>query len=227
MAKKKNNVTEEQFAAVENTLGKTEQWVEKNYKSLLIGVGAIVAVILFLNFLNSSKNSSNTEAQNYMFASVNYFEKDSFNLALNGDGQNFGLLEIIDEYGSTDAGNLACYYAGASYLNLGDNDNAITYLSKFSANDEIVSSVALGSLGDAYMNAGKTDKAISSWKKAANNSNNSFTSPLYLMRAAIALEDKGNTAEAIKLYQSIKDNYSSSDQGSDIDKYITRASLKN
>lgn len=227
MAKKKNNITEEQFAAVENTLGKTEQWVEKNYKSLLIGVGAIVAVILFLNFLNSSKNSSNIEAQNYIFASVNYFEKDSFNLALNGDGQNFGLLEIIDEYGSTDAGNLAYYYAGASYLNLGDNDNAITYLSKFSANDEIVSSVALGSLGDAYMNTGKTDKAISSWKKAANNSNNSFTSPLYLMRAAMALEDKGNTAEAIKLYQSIKDNYSSSDQGSDIDKYITRASLKN
>ena len=227
MAKKKNNITEEQFAAVENTLGKTEQWVEKNYKSLLIGVGAVVAVILFLNFLNSSKNSSNIEAQNNMFASVNYFEKDSFNLALNGDGQNFGLLEIIDEYGSTDAGNLAYYYAGVSYLNLGDNDNAITYLSKFSANDEIVSSVALGSLGDAYMNTGKTDKAISSWKKAANNSKNSFTSPLYLMRAAMALEDKGNTTEAIKLYQSIKDNYSSSDQGSDIDKYITRASLKN
>ena len=138
MAKKKNNITEEQFAAVENTLGKTEQWVEKNYKSLLIGVGAIVAVILFLNFLNSSNISSNTEAQNNMFASVNYFEIDSFNLALNGDGQYSGFLDIIDENASTDAGNLANYYAGASYLNLGDNENAIKYLSKFSANDQIV-----------------------------------------------------------------------------------------
>ncbi len=226
MAKKKNNITEEQFAAVENTLGKTEQWVEKNYKSLLIGVGAIVAVILFLNFLNSSNISSNNEAQNNMFASVNYFEIDSFNLALNGDGQYSGFLDIIDENASTDAGNLANYYAGASYLNLGDNENAIKYLSKFSANDQIVSSVALGSLGDAYMNTGKTDKAISSWKKAAKNSSNSFTSPLYFMRAAMALEDKGNNSEAIKLYKSIKDNYGSSDQGSDIDKYITRASLK-
>ena len=117
-----------------------------------------------------------------MFVSVNYFEKDSFNLALSGDGQYSGFLDIIDDYGNTKTGNLANYYAGACYLNLGDNDNAIKFLSKFDANDEIVSSVALGSLGDAYMNIGETDKAISSWKKAANNSENSFTSPLYLLR---------------------------------------------
>lgn len=226
MAKKKNNVTEEQFAAVENTLSKTEQWVENNYKSLLVGVGAIVAIILLINFINSSQNSSNIEAQDEMFVSVNYFEKDSFNLALSGDGQYSGFLDIIDDYGNTKTGNLANYYAGACYLNLGDNDNAIKFLSKFDANDEIVSSVALGSLGDAYMNIGETDKAISSWKKAANNSQNSFTSPLYLLRAAMALEDKGNYSQAIELYQKIKANYSKSDQGSDIDKYITRASLK-
>jgi tetratricopeptide (TPR) repeat protein len=227
MAKKKNNITEEQFAAVENTLSKTEQWVENNYKTLLIGVGAIVVVILLLNFAKSSNDSSNIKAQDNMFFSVNYFERDSFNLALNGDGQHYGLLEIIDDFGSTDAGNLAYYYAGASYLNLGDNENAVNYLSKFSANDQIVSSVALGSLGDAYMNLGETDKAIANWKKAANNSENAFTSPLYLLRAAMALEDQGNTKEALKLYLIIKDKYSSSDQGSDIDKYITRASLKN
>jgi tetratricopeptide (TPR) repeat protein len=226
MAKKKNNVTEEQFAAVENTLSKTEQWVENNYKSLLVGVGAIVAIILLINFINSSQNSSNIEAQDEMFVSVNYFEKDSFNLALSGDGQYSGFLDIIDDYGNTKTGNLANYYAGACYLNLSDNDNAIKFLSKFDANDEIVSSVALGSLGDAYMNIGETDKAISSWKKAANNSQNSFTSPLYLLRAAMALEDKGNYSQAIELYQKIKANYSKSDQGSDIDKYITRASLK-
>lgn len=226
MAKKKNNVTEEQFAAVENTLSKTEQWVENNYKSLLVGVGAIVAIILLISFINSSQNSSNIEAQDEMFVSVNYFEKDSFNLALSGDGQYSGFLDIIDDYGNTKTGNLANYYAGACYLNLSDNDNAIKFLSKFDANDEIVSSVALGSLGDAYMNIGETDKAISSWKKAANNSQNSFTSPLYLLRAAMALEDKGNYSQAIELYQKIKANYSKSDQGSDIDKYITRASLK-
>jgi tetratricopeptide (TPR) repeat protein len=226
MAKKKNNVTEEQFAAVENTLSKTEQWVENNYKSLLVWVGAIVAVILLISLINSSQNSSNIEAQDEMFVSVNYFEKDSFNLALSGDGQYSGFLDIIDDYGNTKTGNLANYYAGACYLNLGDNDNAIKFLSKFDANDEIVSSVALGSLGDAYMNIGETDKAISSWKKAANNSENSFTSPLYLLRAAMALEDKGNYSQAIELYQKIKANYSKSDQGSDIDKYITRASLK-
>ena len=161
-----------------------------------------------------------------MFMAVNYFEKDSFNLALNGDGQFYGLLEIIDEYGSTKAGNLANFYAGSCYLNLGDNQSAIEYFSEFSSNDELVSSVALGSMGDALMNIGETEKAISKWKKAASNSNNNFTSPLYMMRAAMALEQNGDFSQALELYQNIKDNFSTSDQAIEIDKFITRASLK-
>ena len=121
MAKKKDK-TEEQFAAVEETLTRTEQWVENNQKTLSTIVFTIVGVIaLFLAYGKFYLEPVNEEAQQELFKSVSYFEADSFNLALYGVNGEYGLLDIIDEYGSTDAGNLANYYAGISFLNMGDN----------------------------------------------------------------------------------------------------------
>lgn len=227
MAKKKANKTEEQFAAVEETLTRTEQWVENNQKQLSTFVFGVVAVIaLYLAYDKFYVQTVNQEAQEELFVAVEYFEKDSFNLALNGVNDNLGLLDIIDDYGSTEAGNLAYYYAGISYLNLGDNESAIDFLSDFSSNDDIVSSICYGSLGDAYMNIDEKGDAINYWTKAAFNSENKFTSPIYLKRAAMALEEDENFDKAVEYYTIIKTKYSTSDEARDIEKYITRAELR-
>ena len=226
MAKKKDR-TEEKFAAVEETLSRTEQWVENNQKTLSTIVFTIVGVIaLFLAFDKFYLEPVNERAQQKLFKSVNYFEADSFNLALYGVNDEYGLLDIVDEYGSSDAGNLANYYAGISFLNMGDNESAIDYLSDFSSDDEVVSSIAFGSMGDAYMNIGEFEDAINFWTKAAFNSKNYFTTPIYLKRAAMALEEDGNIDRALEYYSTIKKNYSESDEARDIDKFITRAQLK-
>ncbi|MDB2675057.1 hypothetical protein N9Y90_00800 [Flavobacteriales bacterium] len=227
MAKKKANKTEEQFAAVEETLTRTEQWVENNQKQLSTFVFGVVAVIaLYLAYDKFYVQTVNQEAQEELFVAVEYFEKDSFNLALNGVNDNLGLLDIIDDYGSTEAGNLAYYYAGISYLNLGDNESAIDFLSDFSSDDDIVSSICYGSLGDAYMNIDEKGDAINYWTKAAFNSENKFTSPIYLKRAAMALEEDENFDKAVEYYTIIKTKYSTSDEARDIEKYITRAELR-
>lgn len=227
MAKKKTDKTEEQFAVVEETLTRTEQWVENNQKTLSTIVFAIVGVIaLYLAFDKFYVDPINEEAQQELFKSVSYFEADSFNLALNGVNGEYGLLDIIDDYGSTEAGNLANYYAGVCFLKTGDNESAIDYLSDFSSDDEVVSSVAYGSMGDAYMNTGESDNAISYWTKAAFNSKNDFTTPIYLKRAAMALEEDGNLDRALEYYTIIQKEYSNSDEARDIDKFITRAQLK-
>ncbi len=227
MAKKKANKTEEQFAAVEETLTRTEQWVENNQKQLSTFVFGVVAVIaLYLAYDKFYVQTVNQEAQEELFVAVEYFEKDSFNLALNGVNDNLGLLDIIDDYGSTEAGNLAYYYAGISYLNLGDNESAIDFLSHFSSDDDIVSSICYGSLGDAYMNIDEKGDAINYWTKAAFNSENKFTSPIYLKRAAMALEEDENFDKAVEYYTIIKTKYSTSDEARDIEKYITRAELR-
>jgi tetratricopeptide (TPR) repeat protein len=227
MAKKKTDKTEEQFAVVEETLTLTEQWVENNQKTLSTIVFAIVGVIaLYLAYDKFYVEPVNEEAQQELFKSVSYFEADSFNLALNGVNGEYGLLDIIDDYGSTEAGNLANYYAGVCFLKTGDNESAIDYLSDFSSDDEIVSSIAFGSMGDAYMNISEFDNAINYWTKAAFNSKNDFTTPIYLKRAAMALEEDGSTDRALEYYIIIQKEYPNSDEARDIDKFITRAQMK-
>ena len=224
---KKTDKTEEKFAVVEETLTRTEQWIESNQKPLSTAVFVIICVIaIYLGYGKFYEEPLNLEAHAEMFMAEKYFETDSFRLALNGDGQYLGFIDLADDYSGTAAGNLANYYAGICFLNLGDNESAIDNLSKFSGDDEMISSIALGSIGDAYMNLGEIDEAISYYEKAANNSNNKFTAPIYLKRAALAHESNGNYSDALSHYQSIKADYFETQEAADIDKYITRASLK-
>ena len=134
------NKTEDQFVQVEEVLGKTEQYIVDNKKSLMTIVGSIVGIILLYNlYQNFYIAPLEKEAQAEMYMAELYFQKDSFNLALNGDGQYAGFIEISDEYSSTNVGSLANYYAGLCFLHSGDYDNAIEYLEKFSSDDIILS----------------------------------------------------------------------------------------
>ena len=152
-----------------------------------------------------------------------YFQKDSFNLALNGDGQYLGFIDIADEYSSTKPGKLANYYAGLSYLNTGDFENAIEYLDDFSSDDIILSSLALGCIGDAYMELEDLDNALSYYEDAASYNDNEFTTPRYMLKQAMIHESNGDYADALALYKGIEADYKSSREGNGIEKYIARA----
>ncbi|MCK4639195.1 MAG: tetratricopeptide repeat protein, partial [Bacteroidales bacterium] len=110
MAKKKDK-TEEKIVAVEEVLGRTEQFIEKNQKILTIIVGIIVVLILgYFGYKKFYLAPLEKEAQSQIFMAEMYFEQDSLNRALYGDGNYLGFLDIIDEYSSTKTGNLANYY---------------------------------------------------------------------------------------------------------------------
>ncbi len=226
----KNNPVEHQeqgVEVVESALSKTEQYIEDNRKVLSIVVIVILAIVgLYMAYSRFYKKPLEEEARAQMFVAEQYFEKDSFNLALKGDANYPGFLKIVDNYGSTKAGNIANYYIGICYMNLGDFDKAITYLKNFSTGDKMLTPVATGLIGDAYMEKNQIDEAISYYKKAAETQVNNFTSPIYLMKAAQAFEAKNNYKEALDLYNKIKTDYSTSNEGRTIDKYITRAKLK-
>ena len=218
------NKTEEQFVQVEEALSKTEQYIEDNQKSLMIIIGSIVGIIVLFNVYQKFYiEPLEKDAQIEIYMAELYFQKDSFNLALNGDGQYLGFLDVASDYSSTKVGNLASYYAGICYLQTGDYQNAIEYLEDFSSDDIILSSLALGCAGDAYMELGETDNAKDSYENAIKNSNNEFTAPRYMMKLAMIHEINGDYEEALDLYQSIKKDFKGSQQGSEIDKYISRA----
>ncbi len=222
MAKKKK--TEDQFEQVEQALSKTEQYIVDNQKSIMTIIGAIVAiVVLFKAYQNFYLLPLEKEAQTDIYMAELYFQKDSFNLALDGDGQYAGFLDIADDYGSTNVGQLANYYAGICYLHLGEYENAIEYLEDFSSDDIILSSLALGCIGDAYLELGDSDNAMDAYEDAVSNSNNEFTAPRFMMKLAMLHELNGDYSEALELYKTIKKDFKESIEASGIEKYIARA----
>ena len=161
-----------------------------------------------------------------MFRAEQLFEKDDYATALNGDGNNAGFLDIISEYGGTKAGNLARYYAGICYLNTGDFNNAVKYLEEFNGKDQIVKPLATGAMGDAYLELDNTAEAAKCYEKAAKESPNSFTSPMFLMKAGLTYEMVNNYQKALEMYKIIKAEYPTSNEGFNIEKYIAYVEAK-
>lgn len=225
-----DSTTAEVFNTLDETASKTEDWVAKNQKMILGIVGAIaiatIGYVLYNKYVVEEKES---KANNEIFQAQQYFQQavdatakpDSlYNLALKGGEGKLGFVGISEQYAGTDAGNLANYYAGMSYLNLGDFKNAITYLENFKSDDAILKPLALGAIGDAFSETNKVDDAISYYKKAAEASENDFTTPRYLMKAAQLNLAAGKKAEANKLFVEIKDKYETSKEGMNIEAFI-------
>jgi len=226
MAKKIDN-TEEKIHAVEEALSKSEKFIEKNQKILTIIIGSAIVIVLgVFAFQKLYIGPREKAAQGQMFMAQKYFEEDSLNKALNGDANFPGFLDIIDNYSMTKSSNLAKYYAGIIYLKQGKYEDAITYLKKFSSNDEFVGPMATGSIGDAYMELGQKDKALESYLKASSQQVNDLTTPLYLMRAAFVYEDMGKFDKAVELYEKIQKEHTKSTEARDIEKYIEQARAK-
>lgn len=225
MAKKKKDASPQTISNVEQTLTRTEQFLEENYKTLLTGLSVIIAIV-GLGWLGKIYlNKRNDEAQSQMYQAERYLEMDSLRLALNGDGNYLGFLDIAKNYRLTKAGNLALYSAGICYLHMGQFQDAIDYLKKYSKKDKVIGSLAIGAIGDAYVELGDIESGISKYIQAADYAANSFNSPIFLMKAGELYELNGKYSEALKLYERIQNEYPESTEGSSIEKYITRVKL--
>ncbi len=225
MAKNKKDENPQTISSVEETLSRTEQFLEENYKNLLIGLGVIVVIVglFWLSKLYLSKR--NDEAQSQMYQAEKYLELDSLKLALNGDGNYLGFLDIIKDYKFTNSGNLARYGAGICYLHLGNYQEAIIQLNKYSKKDKVVGSLAIGAMGDAYVELGDPDKGVTKYIEAADYAVNSFNTPIFLMKAGELYEMKGKYPDALKIYERIESQYPESTEGTTIEKYIARVKL--
>ena len=227
MSKKANAKTETRVEGVENALTRAEQFIETYQKQVVRGVGVILGIVLvYMSFQRFYIEQRSQNAAADMFHAEQYFEKEDWEKALDGDGSNLGFIGIISDYKFTPSANLAKYYAGICCLHLGEYEDAISYLSRFKSKDKILSSIALGGIGDAYAQLGETSKAITFYKKAADRKSNDFTTPLYLLRAGILLENEDRLKEAGELYERIKTDYAASTEGRTIDKYIARIKTK-
>jgi tetratricopeptide (TPR) repeat protein len=204
MAKKEDNkdLLENPEVIAEKLEG-FEHWMEKNPRVILGVVAALVLVVGGYFGFSYYIDSQDAQAQTEMFQAVRYFETDSLNLALNGDGNNLGFKQITEDYPMTDAANLANFYAGAISLKQGNYSLAIFYLNEFSSNDILVQARAYALTGDAHMELKEYDKAAEFYHKASTRKPNKYFTPAYLMKEALAYELLQQNDKAIAAYDRI------------------------
>ena len=197
----------------------------KNQKTIIIALIAVVVVVGgWYGYNNLILKPKEEKAQEVIYKAEEYFRKDSFNLALNGDGITKGFLYIEKNYGGTKAANLSKYYAGVCYLQTGQFQKAVDQLKDFSTDAKQIQTSAYGALGDAYSELKKNDDAIEYYKKAGNNFEDDAAAE-YLFRAAALSKVNGKTQQAIELYKTIKEKFPKVDNGRS-DKYIYQLSIE-
>lgn len=226
----KDSTTAGVFSSLDAGASRTEAWVQKNQQYILGVIGLVaVGVLAYLGYHQFIQKPKEATAANELYYPQQYFdralasevEKDSlFTLALNGAEGKYGFLDIIAEYKGTKAANLAKYSAGMTYLNLREYDKAIAQLEQFSGSDEILGAMAKGGIGDAFAQLDQPADALAYYGKAIAHSDNQFTAPRFLYKAAVLSLEMGDRDKALGYFQRIKEDYPDSREASGIDALI-------
>ena len=204
-----------------SVITRSEEFIQKNQKTIIICVVAILVVVLAIFGLRKWYfQPREVRAAEEMYAAEQWFQQGDFDKALNGDDTFRGFLSVIDKYGCTKAGNLAKYYAGIANLRLGNYDEAIKWLGKYNGKDTFTKPIAIMAEGDAEMELGNTDKAVSLYIKAANADDNYITAPTALFKAGLGYLVMGDNAKALDCFKSVKQKYPEATEWQEIDKYI-------
>ena len=215
----KGKEPEKELVEVEELVSRSELFIETHSKKIIFAIVAVAVIVAaVLGYKHGYAIPQQKKAEAALFKGEQYFARDSFALALNGNGTAY--------LGFTAAGNLAKAYAGICYYKMGEYEKAMDMLKSFSSSDNMISPAIVGLIGDCYVNMGNAKEGISYFEKAAKSANNEVVSPAYLKKAGIAYESLNQYSDAVKAYTTIKEKYYNSLEASDIDKYISRASAQ-
>ena len=228
MVQNKPQAEKDPEVAIASAIGRVEAFIMRNSRSLLTALGVVIIVVGgFFGYKYLVAVPRMEKASAMMFAAEQQFAQDSFKLALNGDGNFAGFLQVIEKYGSTGTGNVARHYAGICYLRLGQYQEALDYLTQYKGSTDDVPSALLaaqnyGLRGDVYVQMGDYAEAAKSYEKAVATSIDPLTAPYYLKKAGEVYEKLGDNAKALAAYEAVEVDYPTSMEARDIQKYIGR-----
>jgi len=223
MAKNTNKQEKDVLIDLAEVKQSTQHFLEK-YQNYVIGViaGILLLVGLFFVYKYLYQEPREKEATHEMYKAELQFEKDSFALALDNPGEGYkGFIDIADDYKRTKAGNLANYYAGICYLNLGKFEASAAYLEDFKPAGNVTPILKYGALGDAYSELDKMDKAKSAYEKAVSKDENDLLTPYYLKKLGMLYRATNDKEKSIKVFKRIVEDYPNSSFAGDVEKYLT------
>lgn len=213
----------------ENFVTKTLSLFNK-YQNIIYGiiVGILVVILAILAFNRFYLQKKNAEASAQIVKPIEWFvqgDSASLNLALEGDGENDGFLDIASNYKITKTANTANYYAGLTYMKLGQKDEALEYLKKFKKKEDVIWYGCQALIGDIYDDNGDEAKAISYYEKAVKGEDPYFT-PIALFKLGQMYERKGDWKKALDSYQTIEKDFYNEYNKMGIAQYVERAKSK-
>jgi len=230
-----NSTTAEVFDTLDEKAGKTEVFISK-YQNYIIGIIAVIAigVLAYIGYNKFIIEPQQSEAVKEIDLAQQHFDqaveassqtkKDSlFRLSIEGLNNNYGFVDIAEEYSSTKTGNLAHYYAGMAYLNLSNWEKAIEHLDQFKSDDEILPALAKGAIGKAFLGLEQNKEALEYFEEAFSISNNKYTKPKFLFKAGITALELGEADKALDYFKQIKEDYPDSNNAGNIDAFIGKA----
>ena len=215
----------QQVNEFDETLAASKTFYEKHKYAIIYGGGAVLATIIAALLIHQFYiTPRNLRANESIFYAEQLFTEGNYEKALNGDGENLGFLGVIDQYGSTKAGNIACLYAAKCYAATDKFQEAIDMLDKFDGcGDAMISPAAIALKGNCYAELGQNDKAAELLLKAAKQADNNTLSPTCLLQAGQILLAQGQKDKALDCFKQIKEKYQQSNLYYEIDKYIEAA----
>ena len=187
----KQNVAEPE--SLGEAMNKTELFFQKNGRLVTyIFLALLVIAALVFGYRSLIAQPRIEKAAEMIAQAQARFEAENpdFELALQGDANGAGFLDVIDQYGSTPSGNLAKHYAGICYLRTGDLENAAAYLAKFSPVKGIpgalINAQNYGLQGDVAVEQQNYAAAVKFYEKAVAAADNNMTVPMSLRKAGLA-----------------------------------------
>lgn len=214
---KKNTPDESNIINVDEVYTKTEQFVDKNRLALTFGIGGLAALILgVLGYQSFIVAPANAHAEESAWRAESYFEMDSMEWAIFGDGYAAGLEEILNEYNGTSAGSRAAYRLGVYHRDAGSYEEAIAAFESVELSDDVIGILTTGNIGDCEVELGNYEAAIGHFEAAAHAASSELSdailTPMFLFKAAISQIEIGNNKAAKNNLDQIVSDYPKSQQ---------------
>lgn len=184
--------------------------------ALVLVVAGVIAYAMYLE-------QQQEQAQQLLAEPVQLYESGQFREALDGINNNVGLIAIADEFGNTDAGNLARFYAADALFQLGEYDQALPYFTAFDKDRNLLGASAIAGEAAVYENKGEFARAAELYRRAADFVKNELTSPQYLFSAARAYEQANQYDEALEVYETVEEQFPKAVNQADLDLLVARA----
>lgn len=187
--------------------------------------GGVIAVVLVVGGAIGwyyYQQSQERQARNLMSNAETAFLNGNYQTALQGSEEAFtvGFEQIINNFGGTDAGNLARYYAAVCHYNMENYQQALSYMQRYTVPEGIMGVGPISFHAVIHNELGNHSQAAELYVKAAEWDVNESTTPYNYLEAARSYREAGNTGEARRYAQMIVDEYPQSSQAPEAERML-------